>query len=179
MARHGITGVVIGGHGASGGAGEDVLDTWRETRARFGRETGLGGNLVMGFTFHIADTQEKAIGEAQEFFEENMKLDAPLGFIPGLTGEQIDALADPIKARRAQLPTLEGDVRGGSALCGPPELIVEQLLSVQERYPGLEQVTVSVYVGTPKSVILEQLEWFGKEVMPASKGKTPPLSHVG
>jgi hypothetical protein len=26
-------------------------------------------------------------------------------------------------------------------------------------------------MGTPQSVITEQLEWFGKEVMPAFKGK--------
>ena len=26
-------------------------------------------------------------------------------------------------------------------------------------------------IGTPQSVILEQLEWFAKEVMPAFKGK--------
>ena len=44
-------------------------------------------------------------------------------------------------------------------------------MAVQERYPGLERVGVSHPVGTPQSVILEQLEWFAKDVMPAFKSK--------
>jgi hypothetical protein len=35
----------------------------------------------------------------------------------------------------------------------------------------LERVGVSHPVGTPQSMITEQLEWFAKEVMPAFKGK--------
>jgi len=35
----------------------------------------------------------------------------------------------------------------------------------------LDRVGVSHPVGTPQSVILEQLEWFAKEVIPAFKGK--------
>ena len=40
-----------------------------------------------------------------------------------------------------------------------------------ERYPGLDRVGMSHLVGTPQSVILEQLEWLAKDVMPAFKGK--------
>jgi hypothetical protein len=46
-------------------------------------------------------------------------------------------------------------------------------MELQERYPGLDQVNVSQPVGTPESVILEQLEQFAEEVMPAFKGKVP------
>jgi len=58
-------------------------------------------------------------------------------------------------------------VRAGAYLCGPPERIIQQLQAVEARYPGLRRVTVSQPVGTPQRVILEQLEWFAKEVMPA------------
>ena len=94
---------------------------------------------------------------------------APLGFVRGLTDEQIAATADPQQARNAGLPTLRDAVEAGSWLCGPPELIIEKLMDVQKRYPGLDQVTVNNAVGTPEHVILEQLDRFAKEVMPTFK----------
>jgi alkanesulfonate monooxygenase SsuD/methylene tetrahydromethanopterin reductase-like flavin-dependent oxidoreductase (luciferase family) len=166
MAKYGIKGI-IGGGAASGGANERVVEAFREARARHGRETELGGDLCIGFSFHIADTEEQAIQEATPFFEENMKMFAPLGFIPGLSEEQIKAVADPRKARHAGLPTLRQAVKAGAWLCGPPELIVEKLMAIQDKYPGLEQINVGQVVGTPQRVILEQLEWFAREVMPA------------
>ena len=99
-----------------------------------------------------------------------MKMFAPLGFVRGLSEEQIAALAQgSSKARSAGLPTLEDGVKAGAWLCGPAELVAEKLYDVQSRYPGLEQVNVGSVVGTPQNVILEQLERFGKEVMPEFK----------
>lgn len=170
MARHGIKGM-IGGGAAVGGASQEVIKRWQETLARHGRETELGGDLIIGFSFHIADTQEKAMREARPFFEENMKMFGPLGFVRGLTDEQIAALGDPALAPHAGLPTIEDSVKAGSWLCGPPEHIIERLMEVQERYPGLEQVNVGAVVGTPQEVVVEQLEWFAKEVMPAFKAQ--------
>jgi len=48
-------------------------------------------------------------------------------------------------------------------------LLIEQLKRLEERYPGLERVSVSHPVSTPQALILEQLEWFAAEVMPAFK----------
>ena len=56
-------------------------------------------------------------------------------------------------------------------LAGPPDRIIEQLKAVEKDYPALERIGMSHPMGTPQSVITEQLEWFGKEVMPAFKGK--------
>ena len=72
---------------------------------------------------------------------------APLGFVPGLTPEQIEAVADPKRARQANLPTLRHAVKAGTWLIGPPELITEQLMEVQHKYPGLEVVNVGQPVG--------------------------------
>jgi alkanesulfonate monooxygenase SsuD/methylene tetrahydromethanopterin reductase-like flavin-dependent oxidoreductase (luciferase family) len=160
---------IIGGGAAPGGANEKVVHAFREARARAGRETQLGGDLCIGFSFHIADSVDQGIKEATPFFEENMKMFAPLGFVPGLTPEQIEAVADPKRARQANLPTLRHAVKGGTWLIGPPELIAEQLMEVQHKYPGLEVVNVGQPVGTPQAVILEQLERFSAQVMPAFK----------
>jgi alkanesulfonate monooxygenase SsuD/methylene tetrahydromethanopterin reductase-like flavin-dependent oxidoreductase (luciferase family) len=172
MAKHGIKGI-IGGGAAAGGANEKVIRAFRDARARVGRETELGGDLCIGFSFHIADSVEQGIKEATPFFEENMKMFAPLGFVPGLTPEQIDALADPQRARAANPPTLRNAMKAGSWLIGPPELITEQLMEVQHKYPGLEVVNVGQVVGTPQAVILEQLERFSAQVMPAFKKGQP------
>jgi hypothetical protein len=96
---------------------------------------------------------------------------APLGFVPGLTPEQIEATGDPRRARAANLPTLRHAIKAGTWLVGPAELITEQLKEIERKYPGLEVVNVGQPVGTPQAVILEQLERFAAEVMPAFKGR--------
>ena len=171
MAKHHIKGL-IGGGAAAGGAAEPVIRRWQETLAKHGRETELGTDLAIGYTCHIAETEEKAIREVTIFFEENMKMFAPLGFVGGLSEDQISAIDDPMRARSAGLPTMEDAVKAGAWLCGPPELVTEKLLAVQDRYPGLESVNVGSTVGTPQNVILEQLEAFGRDVMPKFKQQT-------
>ena len=167
MVRHGIKGI-IGGGAAAGGATEQVMKAWQETLARHGRETQIGGDLTVSFSVHIADTEEKAKDEVRAMFEENMKMFGPLGFVRGLTPVQIESLSYPQWSRRAGLPTLEQAIEAGSWYCGPPELVVEKLMEVQEKYPGLEEVNVGcTTMGTSQEVILDQLERFADGVMPA------------
>ena len=170
MAKHDIKGI-IGGGAAAGGAAEAVMGQWRDTLAKKGRETEMGTDLAVGYTIHMAETEDKAVSEARSFFEENMKMFAPLGFVGGLSNDQIDAVGDPRRARSAGLPTLEDGIRAGSWLCGPPEMVTEKLMGIQDRYPGLEQINVGSVVGTPQSAVLEQLDAFGKDVMPKFKGQ--------
>jgi hypothetical protein len=40
-------------------------------------------------------------------------------------------------------------------------------MRLEKDYPGLERVSVSHPMGAPESLMLEQLEWFAAEVMPA------------
>ena len=171
MVKHGIKGM-IGGGAAAGGAADRVVSAWRDTLAKAGRETELGTDLIIGYSFQIADTEERAIADAKKVFEEHMKMFGPLGFVRGLTDEQIDALGDPRRAPYAGLPTLEDSVKEGSWLCGPPEMIIEKLMAIQDRYPGLQEVNMQcANMGTPLNVTLEQLEWFGKEIMPVFKNQ--------
>ena len=171
MAKHGIKGV-IGGGAAQGGASDALVHTWRDTLARAGRDVELGSDLAISLSTHIADTEERAIAEATPFFEEHLKMFAPLGFVRNVTDEQIAALASPATARNAGLPTLRDAIDAGSWLCGPPELIAERLMDVQERYPGLEMVNVGPVVSTPESVVVEQLSWFAADVLPAFRTPT-------
>lgn len=169
MAKHGIKGI-IGGGAVTGGASDEVVARWRDTLARHGRETELGGDLVIGIPTYIADTEAQAIKEARKFQEEDMKMFAPLGFFRQLSEQQIAALGDQSKARYAGLPTMEDAVKSGTWLCGPAELITERLMSLQAKYPGLEHVHVGCNrMGAPLEVMLEQLDRFAKEVMPVFK----------
>jgi hypothetical protein len=71
------------------------------------------------------------------------------------------------------LPTIEDAIITGAWLVGPPELVTEQLMELQDRFPGLQEVNVGASVmSTEQSVILEQLELFGKEVMPKFKSQS-------
>ena len=171
MAKHGIKGV-MGGGSARGGANQEVMVRWREAQAKFGRETELGENLIVGFYFHLAETPEKAVREARKYFQENMKMFAPLNMVHQLSGDQIEQLGNPRRAPFASLPTIEEGIEAGGWICGPPELMIEKIMDLQERYPGLEWANPYNVMGTPQSVVLEQLQWFAEDVMPAFKSQT-------
>jgi hypothetical protein len=64
------------------------------------------------------------------------------------------------------VPTVEDYMKVGAWFAGTPEDLVAHLRSLEDRYPGLEYVHLSSSMGTPKAVMLEQLAWLGKEVMP-------------
>jgi alkanesulfonate monooxygenase SsuD/methylene tetrahydromethanopterin reductase-like flavin-dependent oxidoreductase (luciferase family) len=170
MAKHGIKGV-IGGGSADGGALPRVIHAYHDALARAGRETELGTDLSIGFHFYLAKTQEQGMQEAAGYFEENLKIFGPLRLVRSLTDQQIEDMADPRKAPHAGLPTIAGAVKGGGFLCGPPEQIIEQLIKLEEAYPGLERINVSHPVGTPQRIILEQLQQFAEDVMPAFKNR--------
>jgi alkanesulfonate monooxygenase SsuD/methylene tetrahydromethanopterin reductase-like flavin-dependent oxidoreductase (luciferase family) len=178
MAKHNIKGT-IGGGVAEGGAMDSVVQGYRDALVRAGREAELGEDLSIGFHFQLADTEEEAIKEAAPYFEENLKMFGPLRLTRGLSEEQIRDVSDPAKAPHAGLPTIRDAVRTGAYLCGPPDRIVEKLKALEDRYPGLRRVNVSHPIGTPQKVILQQLEWFAKEVMPAFKdGDAAPVAAV-
>jgi alkanesulfonate monooxygenase SsuD/methylene tetrahydromethanopterin reductase-like flavin-dependent oxidoreductase (luciferase family) len=166
MAKHGIQGMV-GGGSAEGGAMHRVVLAWQEAQARVGRQLALGEGLCFGFHFYIANSREQGMREAAKYYEENMKMFGPLRLVRALTDEQIDIMADPSQAPHAKLPRIEDAVNSGGFLCGSPEQIIEHLKKLEESYPGLERVSVSLSVGVPQAVALEQLERFGTEVMPA------------
>ena len=165
MIKHGINGVVPGG-----GRAFEIARKWQERLAESGRDTELGEKLALVLQIHLADTQEEAIADATIWFEEQLKSLAPLGRMPTLTKEQIDATYDPRKAPDAGLPTASDLVKDGGWICGPPEHVYERICEIQEQLPGLERITVQGgALGIPPSAIRRDLEWFGRDVLPRFK----------
>jgi alkanesulfonate monooxygenase SsuD/methylene tetrahydromethanopterin reductase-like flavin-dependent oxidoreductase (luciferase family) len=161
MVTHGIKGVV-GGGAASTLLANSVVQAWRDALARHGRQTELGGDLIIGLSSYIADSEEEAYRAACPLLEEYQKMFAPLGFVRPITEEQVAMVANPATAPKAGLPT----PREQGWVLGPPERMVERLLELEEQFPGLEEVMVGQPVATPRRILLEQLELFGKEVLP-------------
>ncbi|MDQ2762708.1 MAG: hypothetical protein M3Y22_04235, partial [Pseudomonadota bacterium] len=73
----------------------------------------------------------------------------------------------PKLAVNTRLPRIEDAVKAGGFLTGTPTDIIESLKKIETAYPGLSRITVTLPLGTPLSVWLEQVERFAKEVMPA------------
>ena len=162
----------LGGGVSEGGVMDSIVFRYRDALVRAGKpDAQPGEGLSVGFHFHLAPTVQQAMDEAQGFYEENLKMFGPLRLHRGMTEEQIEVIGDPRRAPTAGLPTIQSAVESQAFLAGPADRIIEQLKAVEKEYPELESVGVSHPVGTPQSVIAEQLEWFGKEVMPAFKGK--------
>ena len=57
----------------------------------------------------------------------------------------------------------------GSWFAGTPGQLVDLLKGIEERYPGMEHISLSSPIGTPKAMMLEQIQWIAEEVMPAFK----------
>lgn len=90
-----------------------------------------------------------------------------LRLVRALSDEQIAAMRDPKLAARTKLPGIEDAVALGGMMCGPADMIIEKLKALEKRYPGLDRVNMSMPVGVPLNMWLEQHERFAKEVMPA------------
>ena len=104
--------------------------------------------------------------QARPYFEEAIKFAAPLGLMR-LSPEQIDAVSQRNGVPGMELPTLEASVESKTWLCGPPEMIVEHLKSVEEKYPGVERVNLGAVMGMPRQVFQDQLTKFAEGVFPA------------
>jgi alkanesulfonate monooxygenase SsuD/methylene tetrahydromethanopterin reductase-like flavin-dependent oxidoreductase (luciferase family) len=169
MAKHGICGV-IGGGSAEGGAVHKSMVDFQAAYARAGKHIELGERMALGFQFYLADSVEQGMRVAGKYYEENMKMFGELRLVKALTDEQIEIMRDPKRAPGAKLPRIEDAVKAGGFLTGTPADVIEALKKLEERYPGLDRVTVSLSVGVPLSEALEQLEWFARDVMPAFKG---------
>ncbi len=164
MVRHGVKGMVGGGAATMA---EGPIYAYRDAAARAGQELQLGENLGIGIFFYIAKSREQAIRELTPFYEEHVKMFAPLGFVPGLTPAQVAAVARRGNWAAADVPTLEHYMKLGSWFAGTPQQLIEHLKRLEERFPGMEHINLSTSMGAPKSVMLDQFQWVAEEVMPA------------
>ena len=164
MVRHGIKGAVGGGAATMA---EGPIQAYRDAAARAGKHLKLGENLTIGIFFYLADSAEKAIRELTPYYEEHVKMFAPLGFVPGITPPQVAAAARRGGWKEAHVPSLDHYMRLGSWFAGTSQQLIEHLRKLEARYPGMEHINLSTSIGTPKAVMLEQFQRVAEEVMPA------------
>ena len=167
MVRHGIKGLVGGGAATMA---EGPIQGYRDAAARAGLELELGQNLTIGIFFHLARSREQAVGEMRPWFEEHVKMFAPLGFVPGITPAQVEATKRRGGWDGAGVPSLEQYMKLGSWFAGTPEQLIEHLKGIERRFPGMEHINLSTSLCTPKAVMLEQFQWVAEEVMPVFGG---------
>src|ERR1700682_3237403 len=91
----------------------------------------------------------------------------PLGFVPGITPAQLEASTKRGGWGAGGGPTPPPNTPAAAVLAAPAETLVAYLKTLEQTYPGLEHVHLSNSMGTPQKVMLEQLAWLGKEVMPS------------
>ena len=92
---------------------------------------------------------------------------APLGFVPGLTPAQVEAVAGRGGWDAAGVPTVEHYMKLGSWFAGTPDQLVDLLKGFEERYPGMRAHQPVEPDRHAKATMLEQFQWVAEEVMPA------------
>ena len=168
MVKHGIKGAV-GGGAATMQAGP--IQGYQEAAARADKHLKLGENLTLGIHFFVAKTREEAVRRIAPLYEEHVKMFAPLGFVPGLTPDQIAAVARRGGWGAAGVPPVDHFIKLGSWFAGPPDDLIAFLKGIEEKYPGMEHINLSSPLTTPKDVMLEQFQIVAEEVMPHFRGR--------
>jgi alkanesulfonate monooxygenase SsuD/methylene tetrahydromethanopterin reductase-like flavin-dependent oxidoreductase (luciferase family) len=163
MVKHGIKGAV-GGGAATMQTGP--IQAYRDAAARAGQNLKLGENLTLGIHYLVARTREEAMRRITPLYEEHVKMFAPLGFVPGLTPDQVAAVARRGGWNAAGVPPVEHFMKLGSWFAGTPDELVVFLKGVEEKYPGMEHINMSSPLTTPKDLMLEQFHMVAEEVMP-------------
>ena len=167
MVKHNIKGA-IGGGAATMQAGP--IQGYKDAAARAGRELKLGQNLMLGVHGLIAKTREEAVRRLTPLYEEHVKMFAPLGFVPGLTPDQVAAVAKRGGWDAAGVPKVEHFIGLGSWFAGTPDDLVAFLKGIEEKYPGMEHINFSSPLTTPKNLMVEQFQFIGEQVMPHFRG---------
>ena len=168
MVKHGIKGAV-GGGAATMEAGP--ITAYRDAAARAGQTKKLGEDLMIGIVIHLADSQEQAMREIVPLYEEHAKMFAPLNFMPGMTAEQVAAVGRRGGWYEAGVPRVEHYMRSGAWFAGTADGLVAHLKMLEDRFPGLEHVSLSMPMGTPEAIMLDQYQRVAKGVMPHFKGR--------
>ena len=169
MVKYNIKGA-IGGGAATMQAGP--IQAYRDAAARAGKDWLLGENLMLGIHGLIANTREEAVRRLTPIYEEHVKMFAPLGFVPGLTPEQVAAVAKRGGWDAAGVPKVEHFMGLGSWFAGTPDDLVAFFKGIEEKYPGMQHINFSSPLTTPKDLMLEQFQIVAEEVMPHFRGTT-------
>lgn len=196
MAKHDIKGVFAPSLRQDGGpasssvihTGTAVAEAYQASAAKYGRDLEFGENLAAYLWCHVADSKEQAALETESLFQENFKRHAGISGVEldahirqtngegldykGTTLDQLRRLGDPRTA--AQAAAEMGYVSGADRvkkdrahLFGPADTIIETLKEFEAQYPGMDTVILHPVGLLHAEPLMEQMERFAKEVMPA------------
>ena len=168
MLKHGIKGMVGGGAATTA---EGPILAYQRVAAAHGRNLKLGEDLAINVTIFLGKSREAALKEMVPYYEEQVKMFAPLGFVPGITPAQMDAVAKRGGWDAAGVPTVENNLKMGSWFAGTPDDLVTHLKGFEERFPGLQHINLSPPLTTPTEKIVEQYRLVGEHVMPHFLGR--------
>ena len=163
MHKYGIKGF-IGGGAATLEAGP--IRAYQEAGARAGKEIELGEGINIGLHVLLDETREEAIKNITPIFEEHAKMFGPLGFLPGLTDEQLSVIAKRGDWYSHGVPTVENYMDMGAWFAGTSQELIELLKGFEDQFPGLEFINLSMPMCTPESLMIEQYIKIAEEVMP-------------
>lgn len=163
MHKYGLKGF-IGGGAATLEAGPIIA--YQEAGQRVGKDLKLGEGLNIGLHMYLGETREQAIKEITPIFEEHAKMFGPLGFLPGVTAEQLDIIAQRGDWYAQGVPNVEDYMDMGAWFAGTSEDLIELIKGFEEQFPGLEYINLSMPMCTPESTMLEQYTKIAEEVMP-------------
>jgi len=163
MVKHNIKGAVGGGAATME---QGPITAFQAAAHRAGKDWKLGENLMIGIVIHLADSKQQALKEIVPLYEEHAKMFAPLGFMPGMTKEQVAAVGKRGGWYESGVPKVEHYINLGGWFPGTSDELVAFLKNLEERYPGLEHVNLSTPMGTPEAIMLDQYRRVTAEVMP-------------
>lgn len=163
MHRHGMKGFIGGGAATME---EGPIKAYRDAGIRAGKDLELGEGINIGIHMLLGETREQAIADIKPLFEEHAKMFAPLGFLPGLSDEQKAAVEKRGGWDGAGVPTVEHYLDLGSWFAGTSDDMIEYLRGLEDRFPGLEYINLSMPMCTPQSLMIEQYTKIAEEVMP-------------
>ena len=121
MVRHGIKGAVGGGAATMA---EGPIQAYQRVGAEHGPQPEARREPDDRRRILSRQDREQALRELKPLYEEHVKMFAPLGFVPGMTPEQIDAVAKRGGWDAAGVPTVEHYMKLGSWFAGTPDDLV-------------------------------------------------------
>ena len=167
MHKYGMKGFIGGGAAT---LDEGPIRAYQEAGVRAGKELELGEGINIGLHMLLGETKEEAIKNITPLFEEHAKLFGPLGFLPGLSDEQLAAIAQRGDWYSQDVPSVENYMKMGAWFAGTSEELIALIKGFEEMFPGLEYINLSMPMCTPESMMIEQYTKIAEEVMPHFSG---------
>ena len=123
-------------------------------------------DVALAASAAAANRIEAVDPEAIALFEEHAKMFGPLGFLPGLSEDQLEIIAQRGDWYSQGIPKIANYMEKGAWFAGTSEDLIELIKGFEEMFPGLEYINLSMPMCTPEAMMIEQYTKIAEEVMP-------------